>query len=220
MPIAITCPHCDWTGRVPDNLAGKRGKCPTCGELIPIKKPARAKAAADDEPDIVDDADLVEDQPRAKKSAARRLDEDDDRPRKRRPADDEDRPARSRRRDDDEDDRPSKARPRPADDEDDERPVRSRRRPADDDEEDRPRKKRPTRRRPAKKSGMSSKRIGAIVGGLFALLVGGAWLAWFLLGDGRFRIYPIFLLIFGLIGLVQGATGAGLGEDDGGDDDD
>lgn len=221
MPIAITCPHCDWKGKVPDNLAGKRGKCPTCGELIPIKKPVRAKAGADDEPDIVDDADLVEDEPRPKKSAARRRDEDDDRPRKRRPADDdEDRPARSRRRDDDEDDRPSKARRRPADDEDDERPVRSRRRPADDDE-DRPRKKRPLRRRPPKKSGMGSKRIGAIVGGLFALLVGGAWLAWFLLGDGRFRIYPIFLLIFGLIGLVQGATGAGLGEDDdGGDDDD
>ena len=36
MPIAISCPHCDWKGSVKDELAGKKGKCPTCGELIPI----------------------------------------------------------------------------------------------------------------------------------------------------------------------------------------
>ena len=237
MPIAIACPHCDWKGKVPDNLAGKKGKCPTCGELIPIKKPSgppplsRGKA---DEPEFVDDAEIVEDEPRPKPAAGRRRpddddddrparsrrrqddDEDDDRPRKRRPADDEDdRPARSRRRDeDDEDDRPSRSRRRPADDEDDERPARSRRRD-EDDEDDRPRKRRGGPKRRPKKSGISGKRIGAIVGGLFALLVGGAWLAYYLMSDGgRFRIYPLFLLVGGLIGLFQGATGMGLGEDE------
>jgi hypothetical protein len=231
MPIAIACTHCDWRGKVPDTLAGKKGKCPTCGELIPIKKsagppPVRgSKGKADDEPDIVDDADFVEDEPRPKKSAGRRRDEDeDDRSRKRRRDDDEDdRPARSRRQDDDEDDRPSKSRRRPSDDDEDQRPSRSRRRAIDDDddEDERPRKKkRPVRRRrPAKKSGMSSKRIGALLGGIFAVLVGGALLAWFLLGDGRRIIYPILLIIFGLIGCFQGATGAGLGDDDDDSDD-
>ena len=62
---------------------------------------------------------------------------------------------------------------------------------------------------------MSGKRIGAIVGGVFALLVGGAWLAFYLMAEnGRFRIYPIFLLVAGLIGVFQGITGAGLGEDE------
>lgn len=237
MPIAIACPHCDWKGKVADTLAGQKGKCPTCGELVPIPKrsappPVRGgKKAVDDEPDVVDDADIVDDaeEDRPSKSrgavARRRPDDDDDRPsRSRRRVDDDDdeRPSRSRRRpadDEDEDERPARARRRPTDDDDeDERPSRSRRRVDDDEEEDRPRKKRggpKKRRRAAKKSGMSGKRIGAIVGGVFALLVGGAWLAWYLLGDnGRFRIYPIFLLVGGLIGLFQGVTGAGLGEDD------
>jgi hypothetical protein len=178
MPIAIACPHCDWKGRVPDNLAGRKGKCPTCGELVPIPKkgtpppvPAGQKAAVDDEPDLVDDADIVEDEPRppAKRPApGRRLvednedddrsarsrrraddeDDEDDRPRKarRRDEDDEDeRPRKARRRDDDdEDERPARSRRRPADDdEEDERPARSRRRDNEDDDEDRPRKRRP-----------------------------------------------------------------------------
>src|SRR5262245_49618315 len=119
MPIAISCSQCDWKGKVADNLAGKKGKCPTCGELIPIKKssgpPPLARGKTDDESDIVDDADVVEDEPRPKKSASRGRDDEDD-----------DRPARSRRRDDEDDDRPRKRR-RDEDDEDD-RPAKSRRR--------------------------------------------------------------------------------------------
>jgi hypothetical protein len=219
MPISVSCRQCDWMGKVPDNLAGKKGKCPTCGELIPIKggpaPRAASKGKADDEPDVVDD------EPRPKKSAARRRDDDeDDRPRKRRRDEDDDRPARSRRRDDDdEDERPSKARRR--DDEDDQRPSRSRRRRDDDDDDDFPRKKRRPLRRQPKKTGMGKKRIGALLGGLFALLVGGAWLAYYLLADNaRFRIYPLVLLIFGIIGMFQGATGMGLGEDSDDDSDD
>ena len=63
MPIAVACPHCDWKGRVKDELAGKKGKCPTCGELVPIPQPppkgapppvpSAKKSAVDDEPDVV-----------------------------------------------------------------------------------------------------------------------------------------------------------------------
>src|SRR5215213_1729474 len=104
MPIAIACKFCDWKGRVKDELAGKKGKCPTCGELVPIPKkgappPVRAgqKSAVDDEPDLVDDADIVEDEPRppVKRPAPARRSADDD---------EDDRPRKARRRDDDEDD--------------------------------------------------------------------------------------------------------------------
>jgi hypothetical protein len=155
MPIAIACQHCDWKGKVKDELAGKKGKCPTCGELVPIPNtPGGKRASADDEPDVVDEADFVEESPRPRgKPKSKSLDEafnsvgrdDDDRPRARRRDDDEDndRP-RSRRRDDDaDDDRPRRRRS----DDDDDRPSRSRRGAADDNEEedDRPR----SRRRPA-----------------------------------------------------------------------
>jgi hypothetical protein len=267
MPIAIACPHCDWKGRVKDELAGKTGKCPTCGELVPIPA-AKAKGApppfpgakkstlVDDEPDVIDDADIVEDaevvddrpRPKPRPSGGRsvgdarssmgkgrkRDDDDDDRPSKsrRRPADDDDedeRPAKSRRRpvDDDEDDeRPAKSRRR-SDDDDDERPAKSRRRPTDDDDDEpRPRKRRavadddddddeprPRKRKKkhARPESRNTKRIGAVIFGLFAVILGGAWLAWIFLGDGRFRpIGPIILTIVGLIAMVQGFTGIGM----------
>jgi hypothetical protein len=229
MPIAIACKHCDWKGKVADTLAGKQGKCPTCGELVPIPKksappPVPGKKVVDTEPDVVDDVEV--DRPsRSRGAAARRRpdDEDDARPaRSRRRVDDDededDRPSKARRRpadDDDEDERPARARRRPADDED-ERPARSRRRDDDEEDEDeRPRKRRGgSKKRRAKKSGMSGKRIGTLVGGLFALLVGGALLAWFMMGDGRRIVWPIILIICGLISLFQGITGVGLSEDD------
>ena len=64
MPIAISCETCDWKGRVKDELAGKKGKCPSCGEPIPIPKkgtpPPIPTRAVDDAPDVVDD-DIIED---------------------------------------------------------------------------------------------------------------------------------------------------------------
>ncbi|HJZ93824.1 MAG TPA: hypothetical protein VKE40_23325 [Gemmataceae bacterium] len=160
MPIAISCPHCDWKGKVKDALAGKTGKCPTCGEMVPIPKPARSgpppipgkkSAAVDSDPDVVDDADIVDDaetvedrpKPRVKPKSAsmnealssinrgRRDDDEDDRPRRKRPDDD-----------DDDDDRPAKARRRVADDDDGDRPSKARRRLADDDDDDEPRSRR------------------------------------------------------------------------------
>jgi hypothetical protein len=241
MPISIACPHCDWKGRVKDELAGRKGKCPTCGELIPIPAkgspppvPGGQKPAVDAEPDVVDDADIVEDEPRAKSkpgrpapsSKGRRGEDEDDRPRRRRDEDDEDdRPSKSRRRaadDEDEDDRPPKARRRrDEDDEDEDRPSKRRRAPDDDEDADRPPKRRRSggkiRRRASGRDdsgpGWSMKRIGALISGVLAVLVGGALLAWFLMGDGR-RLYgPIILIVLGLIGIFQGLTGAGLGED-------
>ena len=40
MPIAIACGQCDWKGTVKDALAGRKGKCPTCGEPITVPKAA------------------------------------------------------------------------------------------------------------------------------------------------------------------------------------
>jgi hypothetical protein len=160
MPIAISCPHCDWKGKVKDALAGKTGKCPTCGELVPIPKAARAgpppvpgkkSAAVDSDPDVVDDADIVDDpevvedrpKPRVKPKSASMNDALSSVNRGRRDDDEDDRPRRKRTDDDDEDDdRPSKARRRVDDDDEDDRPSKARRRVADDDYGDEPRPRR------------------------------------------------------------------------------
>ncbi|MBO0699220.1 MAG: hypothetical protein J2P46_12560 [Zavarzinella sp.] len=240
MPISIACPRCNWKGRVKDELAGRKGKCPTCGELIPIPLkgspppvPAGAKAAVDDAPDIVDDADIVEDEPRPKpKSAAssrvRRDEDGDDRPRKKRrdEDDDDDRPAKARRRrddDDDDNDRPLKARRRLADDDDDDDRPRKKRRVADyddydDDEDDRPRKKRRGTVRRNRGGGNSGKKIGTIVSGVICLLIG---IGLFALGIvlGKTNFWGIGLTVVGIISIVQGlAQPSGSSADD--DDDD
>ena len=226
MPIAIACQHCDWKGKVDDALAGKKGKCPTCGELVPIPKksappPVPGKKAVGNEPDVVDDADIVDDAEvvddrpsKSRGAAARRRpdDDEDDRPsRARRRVDDDDeddRPSRSRRRpadDDEDDDRPSRARRRVDDDEDEDRPARSRRRDDEDDEEERPRKRRGgPRRRPKKKGGASNAKIGAIVGGIVFLLIGVGLLAfWFAVGGKRFPIWAVIIIITSLISIGQ-----------------
>lgn len=48
MPIVVICDGCQGTFRVPENTAGKRGKCPRCGHplMIPLIPPA-ADAAVD-----------------------------------------------------------------------------------------------------------------------------------------------------------------------------
>jgi uncharacterized Zn finger protein (UPF0148 family) len=66
MTIAVSCPSCDKALKVKDELAGKKVKCPACGEPIVV--------AAADEPE----PETAVQEPRRKA----REDEDDDRPRK------------------------------------------------------------------------------------------------------------------------------------------
>jgi hypothetical protein len=221
MPISIACPHCDWKGRVPDNLAGRKGKCPTCGELVPIPKkgtpppvPVGQKAAVDDEPDLVDDADVVEDEPRpaAKRPAPARRpvdDDDDDRPsRSRRRADDDDeddRPRKARRRDDDEDERPARSRRRvdedDEDDEEDDRPRRSKRLADDDDRPRRPRKK---RRRKESEGGPNTRMIAGGFVMLFLMIV------WWVVGLVFFDLcfyYPPIGGIIACVAIIRGLMG-------------
>jgi predicted RNA-binding Zn-ribbon protein involved in translation (DUF1610 family) len=40
MAIQVTCPSCQGKFNAPDNAAGKRAKCPTCGSAIQIPTPA------------------------------------------------------------------------------------------------------------------------------------------------------------------------------------
>ena len=212
MPISIMCSHCDWKGKVKDEMAGKTGKCPTCGEHIPIPR-AAAKAAPPPMPakkprrPAEDDPDIVEDEPKRKaKSKLSRDSDEDDRPRK-----------PNRRTDEDDDEpRPRKKISRAVDDDEDEpRPKKKKPARSDDDDEPPPRKKKRKKAKPPES--MSGKKVSAIAFGLLAVLVAGGWLAWMFMGDGRFRFYPFILLLIGLIGMFQGFTGVGLGDSD--DDD-
>ena len=48
MSISVTCSHCDGSFRAPDVLAGRRGKCPKCGQAISVPASATATAAPDE----------------------------------------------------------------------------------------------------------------------------------------------------------------------------
>jgi hypothetical protein len=43
MSISVVCEHCGWKADVKDASAGKKGKCPTCGE--PVVVPLASEAA-------------------------------------------------------------------------------------------------------------------------------------------------------------------------------
>ncbi|MCA9000269.1 MAG: hypothetical protein KDA80_24940, partial [Planctomycetaceae bacterium] len=38
MPIPVECPECGARNRFPDHLAGKSGRCKSCGERIPVRR--------------------------------------------------------------------------------------------------------------------------------------------------------------------------------------
>jgi hypothetical protein len=105
MPETTSCPECDKKLKVPENLLGKKVKCPGCSTMFTARadgvttgRPAPARRRDDDD---------EEDRPRSRRDRdddyddrRRRRDEDEDRVRSRRYDEDD----RRRRRDDDEDD--------------------------------------------------------------------------------------------------------------------
>ena len=52
MPIKVTCSNCGGVLHAPDDSGGKRGRCPTCGNVLPIpaESPKLPPAAAESAP--------------------------------------------------------------------------------------------------------------------------------------------------------------------------
>ncbi len=126
MPVSIQCPQCQRKLSVPDNLVGRRVKCPSCGEGFqaaqtqprkpPPPPPKDAISSAPTKPPPLSDYEVI-DEPEYEKL----------RPPRRRPRDDEE----------DQDDRPARSRrPRDDDEDEDERPARRRRRRDEDEDDD------------------------------------------------------------------------------------
>jgi len=180
MPIAVSCPSCSAVFKVKDEYAGKRAKCPKCGEPLTI-------------PPAFDAGDTVKVPPPAARTAARAVarpqpaddeEEDTPKPKRRRDEDEEVGPTRERgaagkrRSDQDEDEKP-RSRKRADDNEEEEKPRSKRRQ--DDDDEERPKKKR--RRdddgddKPKKKSALPL--VLGILGGVVVLCGGGCAGVWF-----------------------------------------
>ncbi len=131
MPEIVNCPHCEKKSRVPDELIGRKVKCPSCGEPFTAEAAVAPKAAPPKPKEETPP-------PRPSRRAADDDDKMTERPGQRRPARDADedyeetpRRGRARRGRDDEDD----------DEEDDRRPRRSRARD-EEEEDDRPRPRR------------------------------------------------------------------------------
>ena len=167
--------------RIPDQHAGKRVKCPACHGILSTAPPQPA-------------FEVVEDEPRKLTTA-----------------------------------RPVAQPARPCADEEDSYSVRKservsstakpqppfRKRVDDDEDEPRPRKKR-RKTRKSRKAGFlggkdAGRRIGYIVGGGFALVVGVALAVWSNDGEGRgatkLLIFGVLVAIGGLISVIQGVTG-------------
>jgi hypothetical protein len=211
MPIAIACLHCDWKGNVADDLAGRKGKCPTCGEQVPVPRrkippPIPGCRRPDDGvSDLVTDADIIEDKPLPKRPARQR-DEDRDRPSR----------GGRRRNDDDEDDRPARSRRRSVDDDDDDRVRKARRRLASEVDDVSPRRQRSGGPRHIRRS-TGSGRSKAIVGGIGLIVLAIVLFAFFFFVLNRIWFYPIFLVIGGVVSLIRGLTSP---DSDGGEYDD
>ena len=101
MPISITCPGCESTHSVADELLGKTVKCKKCGELVEIRAPRVSTVDKPATPSRTAVPVLPPKASPAKASESKRKD-DEDEEEDRRPA------RRSRRRDDDDDDRRGK----------------------------------------------------------------------------------------------------------------
>lgn len=189
MSIAVKCASCQWSGNVSDDLAGKKGRCPKCKNVIPIP-------AVDSQPEFVDD-DVVDDgfevppkkETQVKKKAKLEFVDDEE---------EEDRPSKKSRK---------KSFQSGVEDDDDEYDGSSRsrsRRDDRDDYDDRPRKKKRKSSEASSEDGQSP--AGLIFVGL--LMIVGA-IVWFVLGlmNDRIFFYPPILLVLGIISLFKGLMG-------------
>ncbi len=77
MSLSVTCPDCDKTLRVKDELAGKKVRCPGCSTVIPI--PAK-ELEADDDVEFLDDLEEPTPSKRKRRVLEDDLDDDDDEP--------------------------------------------------------------------------------------------------------------------------------------------
>jgi hypothetical protein len=68
MPISVSCPDCDKSLKVKDELAGKKIRCPDCSGVVPIP----AKKSKSDDDDFLDDM-----EPSTSKRKRRPVDDDD-----------------------------------------------------------------------------------------------------------------------------------------------
>lgn len=184
MPIPVEC-ECGRAMRVKDEMAGKKGRCPSCNGILLIP----AVAAPPPLREVQPAADDEDERPRRRESIRTRPDdEDDDRPRRRPPL----------RRDADEDDADDRPR-RPA----------ARSREEEEEDEDRPRRPRPrprlARERPSRGGGGFAV-SGTVAGGLLAMLIA---VVWFVggLAVGIIFFYPPVLFILGLVGFIRGLAG-------------
>lgn len=164
MPVRLTCPSCSAALSVKDEHAGRAIKCPKCGGVIPASAPAAPAAPPPPAPPAPLPPEPLDEPEKPAKTggkitgaptSARRKDEAEDEPRRKKPAAadrGEDEPPRKRR---DEDDR------------DADEPPRKRRRDEDEDEDDRPR-----RRGKASGSSMSGPALIGIIFGVLLLCCG------------------------------------------------
>jgi hypothetical protein len=179
MPITVTCPSCSVTFKTKDEYAGKRAKCPKCGEPLtipvvdtvlmppPAKAPVAARPVAASKPKpVVDDEADEGPKPKRRRDAD---DEDEKAVTKRKRGTDDDEPRAKTGKGDDENERPARKR---ATGDEDEKPRSRKRGDESDDDKPRSRRRRDDDDEPKKKSKTLPIILG-IVGGLLLLCGGG-----------------------------------------------
>ncbi len=55
MPISVRCPKCQKKLQAPDSLAGKRAKCPHCGQLMRLPEPAPQTEEVEEDKEVLED---------------------------------------------------------------------------------------------------------------------------------------------------------------------